>query len=23
MMSDITLETCWTINVLWSNKFQY
>ena len=20
MMSDITLETCWTINVLWNNK---
>ena len=20
MMSDIMLETCWTINVLWNNK---
>ena len=23
MMSDITLETCWTINVRWNNKFPY
>jgi len=23
MMSDIMLETCWTINVRWNNKFPY